>query len=190
MSADIEWHWECKCDKYHAYAYITEIWKLLGYGVAHLEGIAGLSAWRWLYLLEGILTCVSAIVAFFCLPGWPEQARFLDQDEKDGLLVAIDQSSRDNSDPETTWTVFVSVLRDPKVYSRYVRRFTGKLRRGMLTLDQRIDPLWLRSNRNIICCLPAQHITRARLDVLQSRVHGRSRLPGCGSGVCDQRLCI
>ncbi|KAE8352718.1 major facilitator superfamily domain-containing protein [Aspergillus coremiiformis] len=41
---------------------------LLAYGILHLRGYAGQAGWRWLFLIEGSLTLVLAILSFLFLP--------------------------------------------------------------------------------------------------------------------------
>src|SRR4051812_15687188 len=36
-----------------------------------MNGVRGLSAWRWLFILEGIPSCVSAALVWFLLPDYP-----------------------------------------------------------------------------------------------------------------------
>ena len=54
---------------------------LLAYGVFHIENTR-LYPWRYLFLIEGILTLLLAIFAWFYLPASPTSARFLNQEEK------------------------------------------------------------------------------------------------------------
>ena len=38
---------------------------ILAYGIAFMDGIAGLGGWSWIFILEGILTFVVGILAYF-----------------------------------------------------------------------------------------------------------------------------
>lgn len=51
-----------------------------------MDGVRGYRAWRWVFILEGIATCIFALVALFVIPDWPETARFLKEDERQVLL--------------------------------------------------------------------------------------------------------
>jgi MFS family permease len=55
---------------------------LLAYGIAHMDGVGGLEGWRWIFILEGILTVLVAIMAYFCLYDFPETASFLTEEER------------------------------------------------------------------------------------------------------------
>lgn len=47
-----------------------------------MDRIQGLQAWRWLFILEGIPSCVCAILCFFFLPDFPETASWLSNEER------------------------------------------------------------------------------------------------------------
>ncbi|KAK5172974.1 uncharacterized protein LTR77_003096 [Saxophila tyrrhenica] len=54
---------------------------LLAFGVFHIEGGA-LASWKYLFLLEGSLSVIFAVIAFIFLPYSAAHARFLNEDEK------------------------------------------------------------------------------------------------------------
>jgi MFS family permease len=37
----------------------------------NMDGVVGLHAWQWFFLIEGIASIAVAIMAYFVLPGWP-----------------------------------------------------------------------------------------------------------------------
>lgn len=37
--------------------------------ISGLEGVGGTPGWKWLFIIEGLVTVVLAIIAFFVLPG-------------------------------------------------------------------------------------------------------------------------
>ena len=55
---------------------------LLAFGIAHMDGVGGLAGWRWIFILEGILTVLVAIAAYFTLFDFPETASFLTEEER------------------------------------------------------------------------------------------------------------
>jgi MFS family permease len=55
---------------------------LLAFGIAHMDGVGGLAGWRWIFILEGILTVLVAIAAYFTLFDFPETATFLTEEER------------------------------------------------------------------------------------------------------------
>ncbi|KAF3052043.1 hypothetical protein E8E11_003033 [Didymella keratinophila] len=55
---------------------------LLAFGIAHMDGVGNLEGWRWIFILEGILTVLVAILAYFILYDFPETAGFLTEEER------------------------------------------------------------------------------------------------------------
>lgn len=51
-----------------------------------MGGVGGIAGWRWVFVLEGIPAIVLAIVFFVALPGSPDKAAWLDDDEKAYLV--------------------------------------------------------------------------------------------------------
>lgn len=49
----------------------------------NMQGVAGLKAWQWFFLIEGAASVAVAIGAYFVLPGWPEDSEFLSDQERD-----------------------------------------------------------------------------------------------------------
>ncbi|KAM0452491.1 hypothetical protein ACHAPV_009525 [Trichoderma viride] len=55
---------------------------LLAFAIAKMDGVAGLEGWRWIFILEGIVTVIAAVLAFFILQDFPETATFLTEEER------------------------------------------------------------------------------------------------------------
>jgi sugar phosphate permease len=75
---------------------------ILAYGLAQMKGIAGLSGWRWIFIIEGILSCLCALAGYVFLVGFPEDAhksfKFLTAQERD---LVIRRVNRDRDDAVT-----------------------------------------------------------------------------------------
>ncbi|KIW63628.1 hypothetical protein PV04_08614 [Phialophora macrospora] len=54
----------------------------IAYGVGHMNGTAGLQGFRWLFIIEGIITIVSAFLLLFFLPDYPARAKWLSPSDK------------------------------------------------------------------------------------------------------------
>lgn len=92
---------------------------LLAYAIAKLGGKAGLSAWRWIFIIEGGATSVLALIAIFLIVDWPEQTKFLSADEK---LLLQRRLAADVGDAEACRMdtlnkfAFTRILKDWKIW--------------------------------------------------------------------------
>lgn len=55
---------------------------LIAYGISFMDGAAGLSSWRWIFILEGIPSVIVGFACFFLLPDDVETAYFLTEEER------------------------------------------------------------------------------------------------------------
>ncbi|KAL2831010.1 major facilitator superfamily domain-containing protein [Aspergillus pseudoustus] len=62
---------------------------LLAFAIAKMDGVGGLEGWRWIFILEGILTVVVSVSAFFIIPDYPHTAGFLAEDEKAWVISQL-----------------------------------------------------------------------------------------------------
>ncbi|MFT4066311.1 MFS transporter [Paraburkholderia sp.] len=54
-----------------------------------LDGVAGLRGWQWLFLVEGVLSVLVGICAFFYLPEGPDRVAWLESTEKTWLAQRL-----------------------------------------------------------------------------------------------------
>lgn len=62
----------------------------LAYAIDFMDGTQGLSAWRWIFILEGLGSIAVSIVSYFVVPGFPAEAKFLTLEEKEFLLQKLE----------------------------------------------------------------------------------------------------
>ncbi|KAA6411638.1 MAG: MFS general substrate transporter [Lasallia pustulata] len=55
---------------------------LLAYGIGHMDNVAGLRAWRWIMIIEGLPTFCLGIATWFLLADTPQSAFYLTPSEK------------------------------------------------------------------------------------------------------------
>ncbi|ORX50221.1 MFS general substrate transporter [Hesseltinella vesiculosa] len=51
--------------------------------ITGMEGVAGMRGWRWLFIIEGIITFVIGIGSYWVLPDYPQNTKWLTEDERD-----------------------------------------------------------------------------------------------------------
>ncbi|KAJ8117892.1 hypothetical protein OPT61_g1012 [Boeremia exigua] len=69
---------------------------LLAFGIAHMDGVGNLEGWRWIFILEGILTVLVAVLAFFTLYDFPETAGFLTEEERAFVVFRLKYQGASN----------------------------------------------------------------------------------------------
>lgn len=52
-----------------------------------MDGIGGYSNWRWMFILEGIITLIVGISAFFFVADFPEDVTWLTEDERSWVIA-------------------------------------------------------------------------------------------------------
>ena len=57
----------------------------------NLDGDLGLRAWRWLFIIEGAVTVVLAVAAYFLLPDFPRTTTWLTDNEKELAVWRLDE---------------------------------------------------------------------------------------------------
>lgn len=51
------------------------IGSFMAFGILHIDGLKGVEGWRWLFLIEGLITLVVGVSAFYFMPPSPTQTR-------------------------------------------------------------------------------------------------------------------
>ncbi|KAF1950354.1 MFS general substrate transporter [Byssothecium circinans] len=90
---------------------------LIAAGVFYgMDDAAGISGWRWLFILQGVVTFVIAVVGFFLLPDFPHDTKWLTPDER---LLATNRMELDiveNNGNTSTMAGLKQAFRDPMVW--------------------------------------------------------------------------
>ncbi|KAJ7230528.1 MFS general substrate transporter [Mycena pura] len=62
---------------------------LLAFCIEKMNGLCGLHGWQWIFLLEGLLTVVVALVSFWAMIDYPDTATFLTPEEREHLIDVL-----------------------------------------------------------------------------------------------------
>lgn len=85
---------------------------ILAYGLMQMKGLAGLGGWRWIFIMEGILTCLLAIGGYWLLVDFPDGKhhswKFLNERETQFI---IDRVNADRGDARTEAFSLVKFLK-------------------------------------------------------------------------------
>ncbi|KAL5345470.1 hypothetical protein ACLOAV_009843 [Pseudogymnoascus australis] len=89
-----------------AFLYLAQITatgfsSLIAAGIfAGLDGKSGISGWRWLFIIEGIITFVVALFGFWLLPDTPKSTRWLSPAERELAHGRMVRDNINNSDED------------------------------------------------------------------------------------------
>jgi len=75
-----------------------------------MDGVAGLRGWQWLFIVEGLPVVLLGIAAWWVLPDRPEDATFLDAEERQRLRERLDSERREHEKRQ-----LLPALKDPRV---------------------------------------------------------------------------
>ncbi|KAN0065599.1 hypothetical protein ACQY0O_000722 [Thecaphora frezii] len=90
---------------------------ILAYAIAKMDGLAGHAGWRWIFIMEGIITMVLGVIAYFLIIDFPEKAvekGFLTPDERDLILTRIQRDRGDAENDPMTKAKFFKHITDIK----------------------------------------------------------------------------
>ena len=89
---------------------------LLASAIGKMSGMRGYLGWRWIFILEGTLTCVVSFAWYFVIPDFPEHAKWLSAEERAYVRARLqeDQGKSAIDRPITTRDVF-NTFKDPKI---------------------------------------------------------------------------
>ncbi|KMU86307.1 MFS transporter [Coccidioides immitis H538.4] len=91
---------------------------LLAFAIGNMTGVRGYSGWRWLFILEGIATCVVASICYFFIPDSPGSAKWLSPEEARFLELRLQFDGHDKGYKEGgfEWKYLIQGFTDAKVY--------------------------------------------------------------------------
>jgi len=89
---------------------------ILAYTIGLMDGIGGKRGWQWIFILEGILTVVVSLSAFFLVPTWSHKAKFLTEPERARLLARLASDSDAGKHEKFEWQGVYQAFTDPLVW--------------------------------------------------------------------------
>ncbi|KAF4467156.1 major facilitator superfamily transporter [Fusarium albosuccineum] len=90
---------------------------LIAAGIFHgMDNVAGLAGWKWLFILQGAVTFVIAVVGYFVLPDFPLTTKWLTQEERDLAYNRMELDTVANRGETSTWQGLKQAAKDPLVW--------------------------------------------------------------------------
>jgi hypothetical protein len=77
-----------------------------------MDGIRGYRGWRWIFILEGVITVAIGLFAPLFLIDFPDKARFLKPDEKEHVLNRLNIERGDGETHSLSWKLLRQHLSD------------------------------------------------------------------------------
>ncbi|OJD10546.1 hypothetical protein ACJ73_09761, partial [Blastomyces percursus] len=62
---------------------------MLASAIGKMDGMRGYLGWRWIFILEGLLTCVVSFAFFFMIPDFPEDVKWLNKEERSFIRAKL-----------------------------------------------------------------------------------------------------
>ena len=111
---------------------------LLARGINEMSGVGGRGGWAWIFILEGIVTTLVAIWAFWAFNDYPDTAKFITDSERKEIYRRLDEdrgSLADEYDRKYIWQAFT----DWKVFA-HCFNFFGYVHPPSLDGTQSLTP--------------------------------------------------
>jgi len=100
---------------------------IVNFGLNHLDGRGGLAGWRYMFLVQGLISVVIGLVTYFWMVDFPENAHrsvwFLTPEEQQLAVARINADRKDVEIDEFAWSKVLVHAKDPKIYGFAVMFF-------------------------------------------------------------------
>lgn len=85
-----------------------------------MDGVAGRAGWRWIFIMEGIITIAMGLPAYVILVDFPEEAskswKFLNEEQAALIVTRINLDRRDVETPPFNLRQYLSNGKDWKIW--------------------------------------------------------------------------
>ncbi|KAJ9615514.1 hypothetical protein H2200_001589 [Cladophialophora chaetospira] len=85
---------------------------ILAYAFSRIN-VGSYHGWRWIFLLEGIITMVVVVGMYFLVDEYPQTSKWLTKTQREIALHLISQDREEKSDEKMTLKVVLSLMRNP-----------------------------------------------------------------------------
>jgi len=93
---------------------------ILAYGLMQMQGIAGYLGWRWIFIMEGAITCLVAFAGWFLIVGFPDDAhknwKFLTERETRYIIAKVNADRGDAKSEPWNLKKFLGAGLDLKIW--------------------------------------------------------------------------
>ncbi|KAK2765964.1 hypothetical protein FQN54_007479 [Arachnomyces sp. PD_36] len=90
---------------------------LLASAIGKMDHMRGYRGWRWVFILEGVLTCVVALFWYFAIPDFPEDVKWLNEEEREFIKEKLEKDVGKSARNVTMgWRDVLDVFKDFKIF--------------------------------------------------------------------------
>lgn len=93
---------------------------VIAYGVGNLNHRGGLEGFRWLFIIEGIITVLFSLVLVYWLPDYPSRAKWLTEDEKAEWDARLREQGGGYSTAKSTRKELMDACFSPRMLTHYI----------------------------------------------------------------------
>jgi sugar phosphate permease len=81
-----------------------------------MDGSLGLAGWKWLFILQGVVTFIIAIIGYFVLPDFPHNTKWLTEEERNLAHNRMELDTTSNQGNTSTTQGLKQAAKDPVVW--------------------------------------------------------------------------
>lgn len=82
--------------------------------LTNMDDVLGLHAWQWFFIIEGAASILVASAAFFLLPSWPHNTKWLSHEESEMAQYRVQVSNGGKYEEDGgTWDGLKDAAKDP-----------------------------------------------------------------------------
>jgi MFS family permease len=115
-----------------------------------MDGFGGLSNWRWIFIIEGLLTLVVGVATFFFISDFPLEATWLNTKGKNSVL--FNKSAHEKQSEIAAFEDVLEFFKDPKNYLAAIMYFCKPLMIREPFMSDSVQVLLLRSTLSPTFC--------------------------------------
>lgn len=113
---------------------------LLASAIENMNGIQHYSGWRWIFILEGLLTTILGFLTFFVLTDFPEDAKWLTPKEQEYMHARLLLYDEGKMQPLSTRSALQAFFSDYKAYLGALLYFGSPLSSWLSNCPPTIPP--------------------------------------------------
>ncbi|OZJ05184.1 hypothetical protein BZG36_02208 [Bifiguratus adelaidae] len=82
-----------------------------------MNGVLGLSSWRWLFIIDASITLLLSTVGFLLLPDYPNNTKWLTQEQRELAVARLAKQGRSSTRKSLNLAVFRTIFSSWQVYA-------------------------------------------------------------------------